>query len=168
MSSAMKILSVTVITVLTCFRIAHAQSSHPSFDVATITLSQKQSLGDIGLLYTLPNGRFTATAVTLRTLIFNAYELNSYYQLVGGPGWINTTRWNFEARALGHPTSLEMSLMLQSFLETKFRLKLHKEQRELPIHNLDTAQQKEGLKLESAKGPVEVLVVDSVSKPSEN
>jgi hypothetical protein len=58
-----------------------------------------------------------------------------------------------------------MNLMLQSLLESRFRLKLHKEQWKLP---LDTAGQKEGLKLESAKGPVEVLVIDSVSKPSEN
>jgi len=29
-------------------------------------------------------------------------------------------------------------------------------------------QEQLGLKLESAKGPVEVLVIDSVSKPSEN
>jgi uncharacterized protein (TIGR03435 family) len=144
---------------------SQAQSSRPTFDVATITLSQKQGAGDTGLLYTLPDGRFTATAVTLRTLIFSAYELNHYSQLVGGPDWINTTRWNLEARALGRPASREMSLMLQSFLESKFRLKLHKEQRELSI---DAGQQKEGLKLEPAKGPVEVLVIDFVQRPTEN
>jgi hypothetical protein len=168
MRYTMKGLSATLILALVSIPLSHAQSSRPSFDVATITLSQKQSLGDTGLLYTLPNGRFTATAITLRTLIFNAYELNSHYQLVGGPDWINITRWNVEARTLGHPTSREINLMLQSFLESTFRLKLHKEQRELPISNLDTAQQTGGLKLESSKGPVEVLVIDSVSKPSEN
>jgi uncharacterized protein (TIGR03435 family) len=37
-----------------------------------------------------------------------------------------------------------------------------------PLPSLFSAIQELGLKLESAKGPVEVLVIDSVSKPSEN
>src|SRR5262249_26796961 len=37
-----------------------------------------------------------------------------------------------------------------------------------PLPSLFTAIQEMGLKLESAKGPVEVLVVESVQKPTEN
>jgi uncharacterized protein (TIGR03435 family) len=37
-----------------------------------------------------------------------------------------------------------------------------------PVPSLFTAVQELGLKLESTKGPVEVLVIDSVQKPSEN
>jgi len=37
-----------------------------------------------------------------------------------------------------------------------------------PLPSLFTAIQEIGLKLESAKGPVDVLVVDSVQKPTEN
>ena len=37
-----------------------------------------------------------------------------------------------------------------------------------PLPSLFTAIQEMGLKLESAKGPVDVLVVESVQKPTEN
>jgi uncharacterized protein (TIGR03435 family) len=37
-----------------------------------------------------------------------------------------------------------------------------------PVPSLFTAIQDLGLKLESAKGPVKVLVIDSVRKPKEN
>jgi hypothetical protein len=45
--------------------------------------------------------------------------------------------------------------MLRALLEDRFKLKVHRETRELP-------------QLESSKGPMEVLVIDSVSKPAEN
>src|SRR5436309_654361 len=62
----------------------------PSFEVASVRLSPNQSLGGTGLLYTLPGGKLTANAAMLRVLIFNAYGLQSYYQLIGGPDsmWI--------------------------------------------------------------------------------
>jgi len=59
--------------------------------------------------------------------------------------------------------------MLQSSLESTFRLKFHMEQREIPAYNPDAATGPEqGQKVDKPKRPVEMLVIDSVSKPSEN
>jgi uncharacterized protein (TIGR03435 family) len=143
---------VSALFVITCLTISHAQSPRPAFDVASISVSRSQKLGDIGHLYTLPGGRFTANAVTLRVLIFNAYRLNSYYQLIGDPDWVNAVRWDIEAKALGNPTPQQVDLMLQSLIEDRFHLKLHWDKQQLAV----------------SKDPVEVLVIDSVQKPSTN
>ena len=132
-----------------------AQSYRLSFDVASIQLSADQSVGHVGTIYTIPGGRFTANSVLLRVLIFNAYDLKEPEQLIGGPDWMNTIRWNIEAQAAGNPDRDTVMRMLRALLEDRFKLKVHRETRELS-------------KLESAKGPVEVLVIDSVQKPSEN
>jgi hypothetical protein len=134
---------------------AHAQAYRLSFDVASIQLSADQSVGHVGTIYTIPGGRFTANSVLLRVLIFNAYDLKEPEQLIGGPDWMNTIRWSIEAQAAGNPDRGTVMRMLRALLEDRFKLKVHRETRELS-------------KLESAKGPVEVLVIDSVQKPSEN
>ena|SRR5438128_4258641 len=97
---------------------AQAPAQKPSFEVASVRLSPNQSLGGTGLLYTLPGGKLTANAAILRVLIFNAYGLQSYYQLIGGPDWMDTARWNIDAKAEGNPTQQQIIRMLQTLLES--------------------------------------------------
>jgi uncharacterized protein (TIGR03435 family) len=107
------------------------------------------------------NGRFNGENVTLRMLLQNAYRIRDF-QIVGGPAWISTDRWNVEAKAedgsipppTGPPdpnTPNPMSLMLQSLLEDRFQLKVHKETRELPIYTLSVG--KDGSKLKAVDAP---------------
>jgi uncharacterized protein (TIGR03435 family) len=201
-------------------------------------------------------------------LISVAYKVQDF-QVVGAPGWVNSDRYDIEAKAsdaaASQGTAIIQGAMLQSLLEDRFKLIVRRETRELSVYELtvaksgsklkagactprdpnsppsrqrptdcgfsvmdnnmikatqidmerfmpmltfwvkrtvvdktgfkgtfdvdlkwnpdeatanpttDTApsiftalQEQLGLKLESAKGPVEVLVIDSVSKPSEN
>jgi hypothetical protein len=144
---------VTVTTALLCFSLAYAQSSRLSFDVASIQVSADQSVGHAGTIYTLRGGRFTANSVLLRVLIFNAYDLKEPDQLIGGPDWMDTIRWNIEAQAAGNPDHSAVMRMLRALLEDRFRLKVHQATPELPSPDL---------KLESTKGPGEVLVIDSI------
>jgi hypothetical protein len=138
---------------------ARAQFSRLSFEVVSIQVSDNQSAGNPGTIYTVPGGRFTANSVFVRVLIFNAYDLKEPDQLIAGPDWMNTIRWNIEAQAAGNPDRGAVMRMLRALLEDRFQLKVHREMRELPAPDF---------KLESSKGPVEVLVIDSVQKPTEN
>jgi hypothetical protein len=105
---------------------------------------------------------------------------------------VNTDKWDINARANGASTFQQKILMTRTLMQDRFQLKFHMETRDLPVYVLRTVkggpkfqrpknddqpagvkiftaiQDQLGLKLESSRGPVEVLVIDSVSKPTEN
>jgi uncharacterized protein (TIGR03435 family) len=123
--------------------IAFAQPApRPEFEVASIRLrtevSNRFGFGP------LPGGRLSVTNNALRNVIDNAYDIQAF-QLSGGPDWINTDRYDIEAKAAGNPSWPEMKPMLRSLLEDRFKLKVHRETKELPIYVLGVA--KGGLKL---------------------
>ncbi|PWT82980.1 MAG: hypothetical protein C5B57_07775 [Blastocatellia bacterium] len=92
-----------------------------------------------------PPGRFTATNVTLAMLIRQAYGLQNS-QLVGGPAWVNSDRFDIVAKAEGSPefgfftqqnaSPSRTQLMMRSLLGDRFKLAVHNESRELPIYAL--------------------------------
>ena len=91
-----------------------------------------------------PGGRFTATNVTLRLLIRNAYGITEDSRIVDAPGWISVERFDVVAKAApdvpplipGQGATGPMNLMLQALLEDRFQLRLHRESRELPVYVL--------------------------------
>src|SRR5262249_55432359 len=108
-----------------------------------------------------PGGRFNANNVPLRLLIQNAFSVRDF-QVLGGPEWMNTDRWNIDAKAEegGVPAQTgppdpnvpdAMALMLQSLLEDRFQLKFHREPRDMPVYNLLVA--KDGSKMKSVDPP---------------
>ena len=119
-----------------------AQDKDQTFDVASVR-ANKSGDGN-GMLRQLPGGRMTATNMPLRPMITFAYSLAGY-QLVGGPGWLNTDRYDVVAKMDGNPTSAfvpgstaanPMQVALQKLLEDRFKLKIHRETRELDIYAL--------------------------------
>ena len=71
--------------------------------------------------------------------------------LEGGPAWIDSDRYQIGAKA-GDAVSKEMinGPMLRALFEERFRLKFHRETREVPIYSLTVA--KSGLKLQPSSG----------------
>jgi len=115
---------------------------------ASIRMSPNQSSGRTGFIYMLPDGQLTARGLTLRALIFEAFDLHGDSELIGGADWMNIVHWDVDAT----PEGGEKELMptLRTLLEGKFGLKVHWEARELSGGSI----------------PVRVLVIDSLQKPS--
>lgn len=120
--------------------IAHAQSLRPQFEVASV---KPNTSGDFRSTSTTRGGRFVATNYTLRRLIQFAYSpkgsqlLNDH--IVGGPAWIDTDHFDLEGR-IENDRAGNVPVMVQSLLEDRFQLKVHRETRELPIYDLVVAK----------------------------
>ena len=94
----------------------------------------------------LPGGRYTATNLSLQSMIRFAYERSPRsrglepFEVAGGPAWINSDRFDIAATA-GRDVSLtELRSMLRTLLEDRFQLKVHYETRQLPIYRLVLTQ----------------------------
>ena len=127
--------------------------ARPSFEVASIKPSDPGQRG--GMIQNRPGGRMVIAGMPLRALMTFAYGVQDF-QISGGPDWMRMNFWDIEARAeegsvpppAGPPdpnTPNPMALRLQSLLEDRFQLKIHRETRDLPIYELSIA--KGGLKM---------------------
>jgi uncharacterized protein (TIGR03435 family) len=221
------------------------------FDAASIKLSPPPD-GPVRVSMPGDHGRINYTNVTMRALIRKAYGLRIYPPSPGASDPLSTERYDIIAKAPGDASNEQTMQMLQSLLEDRFKLAVHKETKELPVYalivnkggpkfrevkddgsaaeiggrsgyqitghhvsmkalagalqgyvadpvvemtgltgifdiNLEfsadeslapnatsgpsiftAVQEQLGLKLEARKGPVEVVVIDHVEKPSEN
>lgn len=119
----------------------------PHFEVASIKRNVSGSLGE--RFNPLPGGRLIIENVPLRLLIQNAYDVFPF-QVSAGPGWIDSDRYDVDAKADGNPSIPEMiGPMLAGLLEDRFRLKVHRETKQSPVYTLTVA--KGGLKLPESK-----------------
>jgi uncharacterized protein (TIGR03435 family) len=125
---------------------AAALGQTQSFEVASI--KPHPGSEDLVHIQPLPGGRLIAENFSLRFLMRFAYGVEDY-QISGGPDWVASDRYDIHAKAEGDPSGKQMTgPMLQALLEDRFKLKLHRESRQLPVYNLIVA--KGGAKLQRA------------------
>lgn len=116
----------------------------PKFEVASV---RPNTSGDNRMSSKpLPGGRYEAINIPPRLMIMNSYGLQPQ-QLVGAPAWISSERFDIVAKAdgeLGPPVSRDgpsrLQLMIRSLLEERFKLKVHREPKEVPIYTLVLAR----------------------------
>jgi len=82
--------------------------------------------------FTYPGGRFDARATSLKFLLEWAYGILPS-QHSDGPSWMENDRYDIVAKADGNATNAQMRLMTRTLLAERFKLKFHRETKELPI-----------------------------------
>lgn len=104
-------------------------------------------------------GRLRLECRTVMSLVRMAYVQfangqrrapGSEVPIEGGPGWINSTGYTIEAKAEASPGLETMSgPMMQALLEDRFKLKIHRDTRAVPVYELTVA--KGGHRLQAAQ-----------------
>jgi uncharacterized protein (TIGR03435 family) len=150
------------VTLLATAAILAQPLEKPRFDAASIKPNPTQSLRHVILP---PNGgRLSTNRATLRLLIQRAYDLQTF-QVQGGPEWMNSQAWDVEAKAEGNPGRKQVWLMLQSLLEHRFQLKIHRETKEMPVYMLEAA--KKGFTIPKPE-PGSCVAPDAIPPPRES
>ena len=98
-----------------------AQSTSPSFDVASIKANNSaETATTLGFQ---PGGRFRAVNETLARLIGEGYATSSAvprFRIVGGPGWIDSDRFDVDARPGQEVKEMEARAMLRQLSRIDF------------------------------------------------
>lgn len=154
------VVTIAVLLATAVYGLFGQSGTHPAFEVATIkrnVSAQDAANGRRGVAYK-PGGRIIATNAPLRLLIQFAYAVHDSQnhslplkdsQVLGGPAWIDSEGYDIEAKPENDTDRSQAWLMLQTLLADRFRLKLRRETRNLPVYDL-TAK-KSGLKLPPPK-----------------
>jgi uncharacterized protein (TIGR03435 family) len=124
------------------------ENADPSFEVATIKPSKPEAQGK-GFQV---RGRHLATFnTTLNDMITFAYDLHPK-QIVGAPAWAESDRFDLDAQpdGQGQPSLKQWKFMMQKLLADRFKLRFHREKKELLVYAITVA--KSGAKLTKSQG----------------
>jgi uncharacterized protein (TIGR03435 family) len=116
------------------------------FEVASIKRTPDDPPGN---RFSPTPGRFYAEHVSVRFLIWYAHDIEDF-RIVGGPSWIDSEKYDLDARATGATLQQVRGPLLRQLLQDRFRLVVHRETREIPVFVLTAARG--GPKMQTADG----------------
>jgi hypothetical protein len=85
------------------------------FEVASIKPSRPGAVGSLMQLRSPQGGSTAARNAPVRDLVLLAYHIQAF-QLSGGPAWLNTERYDLDAKYPQTATLDDIRMMLQKFL----------------------------------------------------
>jgi uncharacterized protein (TIGR03435 family) len=140
-------IAVTVLIVTGIVAAPPVRAQSPVFEVTSVKVHHS---GDgSSSSPNLRNGRLFARNTTFKSILQVAYGLSALQ--VTGPDWIESDRFDLEAKAPEGVPDSEVKPMLQALLKDRFQLAANVETRELQAYDLVVA--KDGLKIFLADDP---------------
>ena len=115
-----------------------AKDADPDWEVTTVKPSAPSDRGDS----IDTDGRtVTITRYSVQGMLLWGYGVQRS-QLAGLPEWAKTERFDIDgvASVEGKPDIMQLRVMLRKILDERFAMKLHREQREMPVYALVVAK----------------------------
>ena len=133
----MRILTLVALTALSV-QIALSQARFEVSSVKAVEHAAGQPYGSENI--SAHPGSLTMRNVRLRACIKWAYGVREYQiagpASLGSPGWMAVDRYDVIAKAPGETPVAELRVMLQTLLVERFKLAVHREEREVPSYAL--------------------------------
>jgi len=127
--------------------VGFGQSAAPpvEFEVADVKVNDS---GQVAIeARVLPSGQISVRNIRMKELILQAYKAAD---VAGGPAWLDSERFDVVAKAPPNTTEDTLRLMLQSLLVKRVKLRVHQEQKTLPVYALVASAR--GFKLSPSAG----------------
>ncbi len=124
--------------------IAFAQV-RPSFEVASVRAVMPGEHAEPS--FDISPGNLRIQRYNLKSLVEWAYRVDG--REISGSNWLDSQDFDITAKAGGPASQDQMRLMLQTLLEDRFKLALHREQKVMPFYSL--LVDKNGLKMHEVK-----------------
>ena len=106
------------------------------FEVASLKAATNAPPNGFFGIRPAPGGqRYEASSCPIRMMIQVAYRVKPE-QIVGGPGWLDTDRFDMEAKADKPSSADELHRMLINLLVDRLQLKFHHEKKEMALYAL--------------------------------
>ena len=115
---------------------ARAQATEKvEFEVATVRpFSIAQTDGAVTLGATFDRAQVRIIGLTMRDLLSMAYRVKAYQ--INGPDWIATERYEITAKMPSGVSPEKLPEMVQSLLNERFVLRVHRDRKEMPVYAL--------------------------------
>ena len=144
-------------------------SQTAAFEVASIKVAAEPDRGPMvcivpctpGERYTVGHGRLDARYVSVERLILTAYRIKRHQ--LSGPGWMESQRFDIQAKLPEGAPAERVPEMLQSLLAERFKLSIHRARKDLPVYALVIG--KDGPKLTPATEKASLPAESPGSRP---
>jgi len=141
--------SKSLLIVLSAATVFAQTPPRPEFEVATIRPSTQTPQDGVTAGVRIDGAQVRCALLTLKDYIGIAYRIKLYQ--VSGPDWLGSERFDIAGTIPAGGSATQFPEMLQSLLEERFKLKIHRDKKDFPVYVLDVA--KSGLKMQESAAP---------------